>query len=132
MIVRPIYNILLLPDVSYYFRKEFFADFADEPLEAGTQILFVFLKSDTDENIKISPEALCPIGISARVEALGEEDTVQVRTIERIDITDTEFQNGQLTAGTSIRPEVEDISEEEEKELFNGLRAALLKFVQGY
>ena len=24
MIVRPVHNILLLPDVSYYFKKEFF------------------------------------------------------------------------------------------------------------
>ena len=24
MLVRPVYNILLLPDVSYYFKKEFF------------------------------------------------------------------------------------------------------------
>ena len=27
MIIRPIYNLLLLPDVSYYFKHEFFADF---------------------------------------------------------------------------------------------------------
>ena len=132
MIVRPIYNILLLPDVTYYFRKEFFADFAEEPLEPGAQILFVFLKNDVDGSSEISREVICPIGISARIESLGEEDTVQVRTLERIDIADTEIEDGQLTAGTSIRPEVDDISEEEEKELFNGLRAALLKFVQGY
>ncbi|OUP84625.1 endopeptidase La [Lachnoclostridium sp. An169] len=132
MIVRPIYNILLLPDVSYYFRKEFFADFAEEPIEAGTQILFVFLKHEINEGTEISPDDLCPVGISARVEAPGEEDTIQVRTLERIDITGASVENGQLTAETSIRPEVEDISEEEEKELFNRLRAALLKFVQGY
>ena len=117
MIVRPIYNILLLPDVSYYFRKEFFADFAEEPIEAGTQILFVFLKHEINEGTEISPDDLCPVGISARVEAPGEEDTIQVRTLERIDITGASVENGQLTAETSIRPEVEDISEEEEKEL---------------
>ena len=27
MIIRPIYNILLLPDVSYYFKKDFFSGF---------------------------------------------------------------------------------------------------------
>lgn len=44
MIIRPIYNILLLPDVSYYFKKDFFSGFGGESIETGSDILFIFLK----------------------------------------------------------------------------------------
>ena len=38
MFIQLVYNILLLPDVTYYFKKDFFAGRADE-LKPGTQIL---------------------------------------------------------------------------------------------
>ena len=44
MIIRPVYNILLLPDVTYYFKADFFSDFCDGQLEAGTDIIFAFVK----------------------------------------------------------------------------------------
>ena len=40
MIVRPIHNILLLPDVTYYFKKDFLVNWSDSPVEAGQDILF--------------------------------------------------------------------------------------------
>ncbi len=131
MIIRPVYNILLLPDVSYYFKKDFFSDWCTEPLEAGTDILFIQLKEEREEGA-LSADSFYPIGVSARVEAISEGDNVQVRTMERVDISDIDIQDGVLTATASIRPEEADLSPEEEKELFGRLRSSLLKFVQGY
>ena len=42
MIIRPVYNLLLLPDVTYYFKKDFFPEEAAARLEVGTEILFPF------------------------------------------------------------------------------------------
>ena len=42
MIIRPVYNLLLLPDVSYYFKRDFFTDFGADELENGSDILFIF------------------------------------------------------------------------------------------
>ena len=131
MIIRPVYNILLLPDVSYYFKKEFFKDWCEGPLENETDILFVMLKEEK-ENLPLSPDDFYPIGISAKIEGSGDGDNVSVRTIERVDISDLEVQDGHLTADAAIRPEVQDITAEEEKEIFSQLRTSLLKFVQGY
>ena len=47
MFIQPVYNILLLPDVTYYFKKDFFADRADE-LKPGTQLLFALLKNEAE------------------------------------------------------------------------------------
>ena len=67
MFIQPVYNILLLPDVTYYFKKDFFAGRADE-LKPGTQILFTLLRTDTEEN-GLQAEDFYPIGLSARVES---------------------------------------------------------------
>ena len=63
---------------------------------------------------------------------IGDDDSVQIRTLERVDLSDVEVENGQILADASIRAEVDDYTAEEEKAQFLRLRAALLKFVQGY
>ena len=131
MIIRPIHDILLLPDVSYYFRKEFFKDWTGEALEAGTEILFALLKDDKDA-AELTEEDFYPIGLIARIEGQNEDENVQVRTLERVDITDLKIEDGHITAEAFVRPETADMTEGEEKERFGQMKVALLKFVQGY
>ena len=131
MVIQPIYNILFLPDVTYHFKKEFFTENASEQLEVGSELLFAFLRNEDDAE-ELDADHICPVGISARVEAFGDADSVQIRTLERVDLSDVEVENGQILADASIRAEVDDYTAEEEKAQFLRLRAALLKFVQGY
>ena len=131
MIIRPIYNILLLPDVSYYFKKDFFSGFGGESIETGSDILFIFLKNDREDD-DYTPDDFYPIGLAARAEGFGEEDAVSVRTLHRVDISDLEISDSRITAAASIRAEAADMTEGEEKQHFARLRSALLKFVQGY
>ena len=131
MIIRPIYNLLLLPDVSYYFKRDFFTDFGAEELENGSDILFIFLKEEKESG-EYTAEDFYPIGISARVDGFGEEDSVAVRTLNRVNITELTNEDGRLTASVSLRPEADDLSEEEAKQQFSQLRSSLLRFVQGY
>ena len=131
MVIQPIYNMLFLPDVTYHFKKEFFTENASEQLEVGSELLFAFLRNEDDAE-ELDADHICPVGISARVEAFGDDDSVQIRTLERVDLSDVEVENGQILADASIRAEVDDYTAEEEKAQFLRLRAALLKFVQGY
>lgn len=131
MIIRPVYNLLLLPDVTYYFKKDFFPEEDAARLEAGTEILFPFFKEEIEES-RATVDDFYPIGISAKVESISEEDNLQIRTLERVNLADLEVENCQINATASIRPEVDDYPVEEEKSRFTQLRAALLKFVQGY
>ncbi len=131
MLVRPIYNLLLLPDVSYYFKKDFFSGCGDDAVDTGTEILFIFLKEEREKD-EYTPDDFYPIGLSARIDGFGEEDSVSVRTLDRVNVEDLEIRDGQLTASAAIRPETADLPEAEAKEQFAQLRAALLRFVQGY
>ena len=49
MIIRPVFNILLLPDITYFFKRDFFPGAAADQIEVGTDILFPFLKNEVDE-----------------------------------------------------------------------------------
>ena len=64
MIIRSIHDILLLPDVSYYFRKEFFKDWTGEDLDTGTEILFALMKEGKEVS-EMTEEDFYPIGLLA-------------------------------------------------------------------
>ena len=70
MVIQPIYNILFLPDVTYHFKKEFFTENASEQLEVGSELLFAFLRNEDDAE-ELDADHICPVGISARVEAVS-------------------------------------------------------------
>ena len=132
MIIRPVFNILLLPDITYFFKRDFFPGAAADQIEVGTDILFPYLKNEVDETT-VTIDDIYPIGMSARVESIGDDDSIQIRTLERVSLDDIELdENGQITATASIRPEVDDLPLEEEKQTFTNLRNSLLKFVQNY
>lgn len=130
MFIQPIYNILLLPDVTYFFKKDFFADRADE-LEAGSDLLFLFLKNEIADGIPAS-DAFYPVGLSAKVENISEEDVLQVRTTDRVEISDPSVDDDRIHVSFVLRPPVEDMGEDEQQTEFTELRTALLRFVQGY
>ena len=130
MFIQLIYNILLLPDVTYYFKKDFFAGRSDD-LKSDTDILFALLKNDT-ENGMLKPDDIYPVGLSAKIENISDEDVVQIRTVDRVKITDPVIENGEILASFSVLPSVEDMPEEEQEKTFAELRSDLLKFVQGY
>lgn len=130
MIIRPVYNLLLLPDVSYYFKKEFFSGFGSGSVETDPDILFLFLKTDKQKGL--TPEDFYPIGLSARAEGFGDEDAVSVHTLNRVSLSGLEISDSGITVSASVLPDTEDMTEEEKKEQFAGLRASLLRFVQGY
>lgn len=130
MFIQPVYNILLLPDVTYYFKKDFFAGRADE-LKPGTQILFTLLRTDTEEN-GLQAEDFYPIGLSARVESVSDEDVIQIRTIDRVEIISPVIEDGEVRATFAVRPSVGDLSEKEQQKIFADVRTSLLRFVQNY
>ena len=130
MFIQPVYNIMLLPEVTYYFKKDFFADRAEE-LTPDADILFVLLREELPGG-GVQPENFYPIGLSAKVENISEEDVIQIRTVDRVEIADASVEDGEIRASFAVRPSVEDMTEEEAQTAFTELRTELLRFVQGY
>ncbi len=130
MFIQPIYNILLLPDITYYFKKDFFAERADK-LSAGEDVLFMMLKEESSGG-SFQEGDFYPIALSAKIENISDEDVVQIHTIERVEIVNPVIENGEVQASFVIRPSVDDMSTDEQQQAFASLRSSLLQFVQGY
>ena len=46
MIVIPVYNMVILPDISMTFKKDFFDDSTAGSIHEGEKVLFLFKRSD--------------------------------------------------------------------------------------
>ncbi len=95
----------------------------------GEDVLFLMMKQDKKRE-DMTPEDICPIGVSGKIESIDEEGNIRVRTKERVTISDVEVTMQSISASAAICGEVEDISDEEMQKRFETLKRDLLRFVQ--
>lgn len=131
MITIPIYDMLILPGVTFFFKKDTFPYKEITTEHVGEDILFLMIKEEK-ERADITPEDICPIGISGKIESMDDEGNVRIRTIGRVEITNVEMTKGEIAAEAMILEEAEDISPEEQKKHFESLKRDLLRFAQGF
>lgn len=132
MLIIPIYDMIILPGVTYYFKNNVFQELKIQEFKAGDPVLFMMLKED--KNIgEMYPDDFYKIGVSGTVEGIDGEGNVSIRTknrenLERITVTE----ETRLQAVTTERAQVEDMDPEEQKERFEKMRASVLRFIQGF
>ena len=131
MITLPISDLLILPGVTFYFKKDMFPGQDITAERVGEDVLFLMLKEEKSRD-ELTPDDFYPLGVSGEIDSLDEEGNVRIRAKERVEISDIEIQGKEIQATASIRPQVEDVSQEEEKARFKELKGNLLKFVQGF
>ena len=131
IIIIPIYDTLLLPDVTFYFRKEVIDGWTVGNLNAGDTVAFIMLKQDISVNAA-GPEDFYPVGISAKIENTDNEGNIRIRTLDRVDFTNITVKGDKVNAEITIRPEIDDISAEDRKEEFEKIKSEYLKFVQNF
>jgi ATP-dependent Lon protease len=131
MITIPIYDLLMLPGVTFYFKKDVFSDHEITAENVGEDILFLMMK-DEIEREKLTPEDIYPVGISGRIEKIDEEGHIRIRANERVEVSDIEISDEDVMAEASISPDVEDMPEAEKNEQFDKIKKDLLRFAQGF
>ncbi len=132
MFIIPIYDMIILPGVTYYFKSDVFRELKIPEFKAGDSVLFMMLKED--KNIgEMYPDDFFKIGVSGTVEGIDGEGNVSIRTknrenLERISVG----KDLSLQALTTERTQVDDVGPEEQKERFEKMRASILRFIQGF
>ena len=89
MITIPVYDLLVLPGVSFYFKKDMFPARKITSEDIGEGVLFLVLKEEKDRK-DLVPEDFYPIGVSAKIESIDEEGTVRVTAKTRVSLSDIE------------------------------------------
>ncbi len=132
MIIIPLYDTVLLPDVTFYFKKELIDNWDIDELSIGDYLYFAFLKEDKVGN-EIGPDDLYPIAVTAKLENVDSEGNIRVRTIDRVNLTDVYLDDEDgLQADFTVRAEIEDIALSERQERFEKMKHIMLDFVQDY
>lgn len=133
MITIPAYNMLFLPDVTFYLKMEFFEKYNIDykNIKIGEEVLLTTIKDDKSI-VDLTPEDFNPIGVVAGIINVDNEGNVQLTTKGRVDVTNIEIDGEKVTADVKERKDIEDITEAEVKDKFIKLRKALIKFIQGF
>ncbi len=132
MLTIPIYDTILLPDVTFYFKKEVIDGWEVDELEVGDEIAFALLREDIEPK-DATLEDIFPIGVISRIESIDNEGNVKVRTKDRVNIIDfIRNKDGSFDSIIEVRPEIGDIDLDETNERFEKLKNKFLKFVQNY
>ena len=131
MITIPVYNMIILPNISLTFKKDFFDDESFQLMHTGDSILFLFQKNEK-RRAELTAEDFYPIGLSARIESIDDDNDVTVRTDSRMDISQIEISESDLFAQAVIRSDTEDVEREERRQRLNSMRNRLYEFVQRF
>ena len=124
MITIPVYELLLLPEVTFFFKKDMFPEGRIKEQNIGEEILFVLQKKEIAPE-EISMENIFPVGVMGIIENIDEEGSVKITTRRRVQVTHVEYTDGMVLAEAVDLPDIQDISPEEEKEKFDKIKAAL-------
>ena len=130
MITLPISDLLLLPGVTFFFKKDVFPGGEITAESVGEDILFVMEKEEKEQ---MTPDDFYPIGVIGAIDSVDDEGNVRVKVRERVQISDIEQEkDGVITADASILPDVDDFPKEEAKALFEKMKQDILRFIKGF
>lgn len=131
MIIIPVYDQLMLPEVTFFFKKDMLFGNRITQEQVGEDVLFLMLKTKAERD-EISAESVFPIGISGKIENVDEEGNVRIRSYQRVEISDVEITPSEMSATAAVCYEIEDITEEEAEGKLKELKQALLKFSKSF
>lgn len=131
MIILPVHDMLLLPGVVFYFRKEVLSGMPVKEFEVGEQVLFLIQKVDKNKS-ELTPDDFFVKGLSGKVENVDDEGNVSIRVEHRVEFSEIAGGAGEFIAAAAICPTKDDLPEEERRARYKQVKGSLLQFVQGF
>ena len=118
MLVLPVYDLLLLPGVTFYFKKDILDRMQVEKVEKGEEILFLIQKSEKRRE-DLTVDDFQNKGLVGTVENIDDDGNLSIRIHDRVEISDVELQNGEFMADAAICSECTDLPEEDARLYFS-------------
>ncbi len=132
MITIPVYNVLVVPDVTIFLKQESYTYLTGKEPKTGEKLALVVAKAD-EKPAEMDADSFYPIGISGTISDVTANGYVAVRTGSRLNIDSITAVPGQpLEAVTSGRPDIGDMSAADQREHFDKLQQALMEFASGH
>ena len=87
MLVLPVYDLLLLPGVTFNFKKDVLERMQVEKVEKGEEILFLIQKEEKKREDLIVDD-FQEKGLVGTVENVDDEGNISIRVHNRVDVSD--------------------------------------------
>lgn len=127
MICIPLYNMVLVPGVTFYFPADFSQELSAEKAQEGQDAVLLMLRQEKKSGM--TSEDFFPIGVAGKIVSVSEKGTVGVHITERVDLKDLKVEDSSISVRLVSRPEVADMDEKTISERFQAVRKALLQAV---
>ncbi len=131
MLTIPIYDMMMLPGVTFHFKREIFEKLGYADVKEGDEVLFLMLREDK-QRIQMFAEDFYPVGLSGQVESVDEESNIRIRTGERVTYSDVDVDEQTIQVTATGRPETEDVDADQEEEALKRVRQALISYVRPF
>ena len=131
MITIPVYNMIILPNISLTFKKDFFDETSAMNIREGDKLLFLFQKNEKGRK-HLTQDDFYPIGLNGIVESVDEEGDITVLTQNRMNIGSVLISEREIFAQAVVREDVVDVDEDERKIALDAMKSRLYEFLKKF
>ena len=101
MLVVPVYNMIIAPDASLYFRKEMLRrSSGGRPIEVNEKVILVVAR-EMKKPSELTSDSFYPIGLAGTISEIDPQGFVVIDTQYRVDLADI-----YISAGNTIQLEI--------------------------
>ncbi len=131
MITIPVYNMIILPNISLTFKKDFFDETSAVNMREGDKILFLFQKSEKSRK-NLTGDDFYPIGLNGTVESVDDDGDITIRTGNRMNINSVMVSSREIFAEAVIREDIHDADDEKRRTQLEALKSRLYDFLKKF
>lgn len=131
MTTIPFYGLVIVPNVTYFFQKDYFNEITNKEVEVNEKVIFIMLKEDK-KITDATKEDFYPIGAVGYIDAIDESGNIAVKVIDRVNFDDIEIENGEFVLEYTKREEITDEDAETAKAEYQEIKSGMIKFVNRY
>ena len=131
MITIPVYNMIILPNISLTFKKDFFDEISAANMREGDKVLFLFQKQEKSRK-HLTQEDFYPIGLNGVIESVDDDGDITVRTLNRMNIDSVVVTEHDIFAQAVIREDIEDVDEETRRVDLEAMKSRLYEFLKKF
>ena len=133
MLVVPVYNMMLAPDATLYFRREMLKRASGgKTFDVGEKVILVVARENSGTK-DFTSDSFYPIGVAGVITEMNSNGFVVINTQYRVDLFDIYIAPGNtIQLEIHRRPDIDDIDSDVEREKLRNLKEEMRKYSAGF
>ena len=131
MTVVPLYNVLLLPETNLYFKNDQYTQATGKAPVVDEKLVLLMLR-EKQLREDMTDDSFYPIGVTGTIVEVNENGFLVIRTKNRVNLQEvTVYGDHTIELSMVKRPDVEDLSSEEERKRLDSIKKTMIEVSNG-